>query len=110
MFDRREGDALEKIIALCIKYSYITIDSLNNQNYISNYITKYIRELIIKVFLINSEDIQILYEQLVDKKSIFNVWKLDLDNEVRTKLEPEIRNLFLSDFLEYKKLITKISR
>ena len=107
MFDRREGDALEKIIALCIKYNYITIDSLNNQNYISNYITKYIRELIIKVFLINSEDIQILYEQLVDKKSIFNVWKLDLDNEVRTKLEPEIRNLFLSDFLEYKKLITK---
>ena len=107
MFDRRNGDALEKIISLCIKYNYITIDSLNNQNYISDYITKYMRELIIKVFLINSENIQILYEQLVDKKSIFNVWRLDLDNEIRIKLEPEIKNLFSSDFLEYKRLITK---
>lgn len=107
MFDRRKGDALGKIIALCMKYDYITIDSLNNQNYTSNYITQYMRELIIKTFIINTKSINNLYDKLVDKKSIFNVWRLDLDNEIRIKHESQIKNLFPSEFLEYKKVLEK---
>lgn len=103
LFDCRKSDVLEKIITLCIKHNYINIDDLNNNLYSSSYINQYMRELIIKAILIYTQNVKELYEKLIDKKMIFNVWKLDLDNETRNKLELQINKFFSSELLEYKK-------
>ena len=107
LFDRRSGDTLEKIIEICIKFKYININDLNDKKYTLNYITEYMRELIIKVFLTNTENVDELYKQLNGKQSIFTVWRLDLDNDKKQKLEPKIKKLFLSEYQEYKRMILK---
>ena len=107
IFEHRNTDALEKILELCLKYEYITLDTLNSMNTTLNYTLRYLQELIIKILLINTENVTLIYERLNDKKRIFNVWKLDLDSEQKTKLESQIKKFFLDDYLEYKKVMTK---
>lgn len=107
IFEHRNTDALEKILELCLKYEYITLDTLNSMNTTLNYTLRYLQELIIKILLINTENVTLIYERLNDKKIIFNVWKLDLDSEQKTKFESQIKKFFLDDYLEYKKVMTK---
>lgn len=103
LFDRRNGDALEKILKLCIKLQYITKENLNDNIFNSNYITQYIRELIIKIIiLMDAENIKSLYEVLNEKNVIFNAWRLELNNEEKNKLEPQINFLFPDDALKNK--------
>lgn len=107
IFEHRNLDALEKILELCLKYECITLDTLNSMNTTSNYTLRYLQEVIIKIILNNTENITMIYKMLNDKKIIFNVWKLDLDSEQRTKLESQIKKYFYNDYLEYKKVIAK---
>ena len=107
IFDRRKGDALEKLVEICVKYKYLSIESLNDINPNSNYTTEYMKALIIKVFLSSITSLEEIYTKIIDKKSIFNVWRLDLDNEIRTKLESNIKALFPTDYVEYQKILVK---
>ncbi len=106
MFERRKGDAFEKIIDLCIKYKYISVKDLTYIN-LSNYIIEYICELMIKKLLDNNS-IQSIYDALTKKELIFYVWKNDISKERKNKYENEIKNLFPDLYKDYIFMITKM--
>lgn len=96
IFEHRNLDTLEKILELCLKYECITLDTLNSMNTTSNFTLRYLQEVIIKIILNNTENVTMIYKMLNDKKIIFNVWKSDLDSEQRTKLESQIKKIFIT--------------
>lgn len=107
MFDRRRGDAFEKIVELCIKHKYILVTDLTNID-LSNYIIQYICELIIKKLLENNTPIQRIYDALTKKELIFYVWKNDISNDKQNKYENEIKKLFPDLYKDYILMINKI--
>lgn len=108
-FDRRKGDTLEHIISLCIEYEFITIDSINDEKYNLNYITEYLKELIIKIMLINLNKFDELYNKLENKKIIYYVWSFELDSDEKKLIESKIKKYFKEDYNKYQKSITKYS-
>lgn len=106
-FDRRKGDALEKILSLCIKYQYICLDDLNKKTSERNYIVEYLLQIIIKLFMLDCNNLSEIYNKLDNKNLIFLVWKLDLSDEVKDKLEGEIKSYFPQELAQYKKTINE---
>lgn len=107
MFDRRQGDAFEKIIELCIKYKYIQVDDLAKINS-SNYIIQYIHELIIKKLLEKGIQIQEIYNSLKKQELVFYVWKNDLSGTEKNRYEDEIKRLFPEQYKNYIITIEKL--
>ena len=107
MFDRRNGEAFERIIELCIKYNYILVADLANIN-LSNYITQYICELIIKKLLDNNNPIESIYDTLIRKELIFYVWKNDISNDKKSEYENEMKRLFPDLYKDYILMINKM--
>lgn len=100
LFDSRQGDGFEKIIELCVKRKVIQITDILEIN-LSNYITKYVYELIIKKLIEHGEPIGDLYDSLSDPECIFWIWKNDIFNDEKNKYESEISRFFPNQYTQY---------
>lgn len=106
IFFNKKDYGMKIILEPCIKFNYISIDYLNDTSN-QDYITKYVKELILIEFLKKEKDIKALYEKLENKEKIFYLWKYKLDKSIKEKLESQIKVLFKEDYLDYKKELIK---
>lgn len=102
-FEYRNGNVLEKIINLCVKNKLITKNFFCEENKSSNYIVSYMKNLIIKVLLITTKNVQTVYELIENKQVLFDAWKSILDNKIKKEIEPQIKKYFSKELTNYNK-------
>ena len=101
LLEYKRDNVLYSLMKVCINNNLNIQYNTKTGSY--NYNLEYISKLEIIALIEKGENINDIYNRVINKGILFNVWLFDLDDTKKEDLEPEIKKIFRTEYCDYKK-------